>query len=374
MRIIISNKFYYYRGGDCIYCINLEELLKSKGHDVAVFAMDFPENIDNEYAAYFPSKVSFSEGGIKGKINAFRRILSCPEVKSKFRKLIKDFKPDVVHLNNIHSYLSPVLAEIAKENNIRLIWTLHDYKLICPSYCCLRDDRPCELCFNDKFNVVKTKCMKGSMLASVIAYIESEFWNRERIQRNVDMFICPSRFLSEKMMQGGYHSSKLKVLPNFSNEKIIDGEISRKNDYYLYVGRLSYEKGMITLLETAKDLDYTLYIAGSGPLEYELKEKYRKNNNIKFLGHLNKENLNNYIKNSKFVVMPSEWYENNPLSGIESLLLGTPLLGAEIGGIPELINDDNGCLFESGNKDSLKSKINLMFSTEYNTGKIAENA
>ena len=336
--------------------------------------MEYSENIENEFSSYFPSEISFSEGGLKGKINAFRRIFSSKEVSVKFRKLIKDFRPDIIHLNNIHSYLSPVLATIAKESNLRIVWTLHDYKLICPSYSCLKNKKTCELCFENKFNVLSEKCMKNSLVASMIAYLEAIYWNKSKLESSVDTFICPSAFMRSKMIEGGFSHLKLKTLHNFCNEMPSFNQKIRDNNFYLYVGRLSYEKGLETLLEVANKNKRKLFIAGTGPLEVELKLKYSAIDNIKFLGHLNKEKLNNYIKDSKFVVIPSEWYENNPLSGIESLLLGTPLLGANIGGIPELITKENGRLFESGDKKSLTKSIEEMFSIDFDNEKIANDA
>ena len=140
MKIILINKFYYRRGGDCIYMLNLEQLLKAHGHEVAVFAMDFPENEKTPWQKYFPSNMS--------KLKAFIRPFGDGETKVKFTKLIEDFKTDVVHLNNIHTQLSPVIAEIAHQKGIRVVWTLHDYKLLCPRYDCMRDSDNCELCFS----------------------------------------------------------------------------------------------------------------------------------------------------------------------------------------------------------------------------------
>ena len=140
MRILLSNKFYYRRGGDCIYMLNLEQLLKTNGHDVAVFAMDYPENLDTPWKTYFPQEM--------GKLMALTRPFGSSEVRKKFNRLLDDFKPDVVHLNNIHTQLSPVMAELAYRRGVRVVWTLHDYKLLCPRYDCLRDGREvCELCF-----------------------------------------------------------------------------------------------------------------------------------------------------------------------------------------------------------------------------------
>ena len=198
MRILLSNKFYYRRGGDCIYMLNLEQLLKKHGHEVAVFAMNYPENLDSPWQRYFPQNMN--------KLMAFTRPFGSQEVRRKFNRLLDDFKPEVVHLNNIHTQMSPVIAELAHRREIRTIWTLHDYKLLCPRYDCLRSGVDiCEKCFEGDKTPCKTyKCMKGSALASLIGYKEAVMWNRQRLEACTDVFVCPSNFIAEKMMQGGF--------------------------------------------------------------------------------------------------------------------------------------------------------------------------
>ena len=377
MKIIISNKFYYYRGGDCVYCINLEKLLMKRGHEVAIFSMQHPENLENKYTNYFPNNVNFNSFGFNSKINAFLRIFGIYDVKKKFERLIKDFEPDVLHINNVHSYISPIIAKIAKENKIKTIWTLHDYKLICSSYSCLSENKqPCELCINGSdFNVLRKRCMKGNFVADVLGLMEKRYWNRNRIQSYVDYFICPSRFMAEKMYKGNFNSRKLKVLPNFYTNDIELSEIKKeREEYYIYIGRFSEEKGIRTLLQAASEINYNLKLGGTGPLFESLRNQYEANKNIEFLGHIDKDVVIEVLSKSKFSVIPSEWYENNPLSGIESLITGTPILGANIGGIPELISENNGELFTSGDKKELKTMIEKMFKNSYDYKKIADEA
>ncbi len=370
MRILLSNKFYYRRGGDCIYMLNLEQLLKAHGHEVAVFAMDYPENLDTPWRKYFPKNMN--------KLMALTRPFGSHEVKSKFNRLLDDFRPDVVHVNNIHTQLSPVIAELAHKRDIRVVWTLHDYKLLCPRYDCLRDGKTvCEQCFNDDKTPCKTyRCMKGSRLASFVGYREAVMWNRERLEKCTDLFICPSRFMAEKMAQGGFRKDKLKVLCNF-----IDVEKCRKNDYskddyYCYVGRLSHEKGVSTLIEAASRLPYRLKVIGGGPLLEQLKIKNEQlKNRVEFLGFKQWDEIKEIAGRARFTVIPSEWYENNPLSVIEAECIGTPVLGARIGGIPELIDEGvNGMTFESGNADDLAGKIKAMFNAEFDYKAIADAA
>ena len=370
MRILLSNKFYYRRGGDCIYMLNLEQLLKAHGHEVAVFAMDYAENLDTPWKGYFPQAM--------GKLMALTRPFGSREVRAKFNRLLDDFKPDVVHLNNIHTQLSPVMAELAHARGIRVVWTLHDYKLLCPRYDCLKDGKDiCELCFGGDKTYCKTyRCMKGSRLASFVGYKEAVMWNRARLEACTDLFICPSRFMAEKMAQGGFSKEKLKVLCNFIDVEKCRKDDNAKGDYYCYVGRLSHEKGVGTLIEAAARLPYKLKVIGGGPLLEQLKIKNEQlKGNVEFLGFRQWDDIKAIVGKARFTVVPSEWYENNPLSVIEAECLGTPVLGARIGGIPELIDEGvSGMTFESGNADDLAEKIKAMFAAGFDYKAIAGNA
>lgn len=375
MKILLANKFYYRRGGDCIYMLNLEQLLKAHGHEVAVFAMDYPENLDTPWKKYFPKNMS--------KLMAFTRPFGSHEVKSTFKKLLDDFKPDVVHLNNVHTQLSPVMAELAHQRGIKVVWTLHDYKLLCPRYDCLKNGNTiCETCFNgDKKACLDNKCMKGSKLASFIGFKEAIVWNRERLEASTDVFICPSQFMADKMVQGGFSKSKMQTLCNFIDvEKckfsFTDGTdytddvelLPKKEDYYCFIGRLSHEKGAKTLIEAANQLPYKLVIIGGGPLMDELKSV--AHTNIEFVGFKQWNDIKQLVGKARFSVIPSEWYENNPLSVIEAQCLGTPVLGANIGGIPELTD----YTFSSGNIADLKTMIEKMWNSEFDYQQIALDA
>lgn len=365
MNILLANKFYYRRGGDCIYMLNLEQLLKEHGHKVAVFAMDYPENIETPWEQYFPQNMS--------KLMAFTRPFGSAEVKAKFNKLLDDFKPEIVHLNNIHTHLSPIIAELAHNRGIKVVWTLHDYKLLCPRYDCLRNgDDICELCFNEDKSSCKTyKCMKGSTLASLIGYKEATTWNRRRLEKCTDVFICPSKFMAQKMAQGGFNSKKLVSLCNFIDIDKCKKDTYEKENYYCYVGRLSHEKGVKTLIKAAQKLPYKLLIIGGGPLSDELKNE-TTNTNIEFVGYKQWDEIKEIVSKARFSVIPSEWYENNPLSVIEAQCLGTPVLGARIGGIPELIeNNVTGMIFENRNVNDLTSKLEAMWQHTFDYKEIA---
>ena len=366
MRVLLANKFYYSRGGSDIYVIELERLLKEHGHEVAVFSMEHPLNKESEFVKFFPGEVDLNNKNLSNLIPSLLRPFGSAEVRTKFNKLLGEFKPDIVHLNNIHSQLSPILSVLARNLNVPVVWTLHDHKLLCPRYDCMRNGNPCELCFTGKFNVVRYRCMKRSYTASLVAYAEAILWNREKISRSTNIFICPSRFLLNNMLKGGFREEQLVAISNFVDEKKIDGVAVKREKHYCYVGRLSSEKGIETLLKAATELpQYQLKVIGTGPLEHVLRSANRSKH-IEFLGFREWEGLKTILGTSAGMVIPSECYENNPLSVIESLCLGTPVIGAKIGGIPELISvGKNGSVFEPGNVTDLRNQIKGLFATQF---------
>jgi len=354
--------------------MQLKSLLEQHGHKVAVFAMQYPDNLSNEFSEYWPSKVDFEKRNPKKLFEALRRPLGVKEVETQWIKLLADFNPDIIHLHNIHSQLSPIIARIAKKQGIPVFWTLHDYKLVCPAYVLMRDGKVCEECFNKPTSVIKHRCIKNNLVGSVIGYLETLKWNKNNLQDYTNLFIAPSKFLRTKMIEGGIESEKIVHLYNFMDDVKFKVANSRKK-YYLYLGRLSHEKGLNTLFEAAiKNCNAILKIVGDGPIRDELEEKFNSDH-IQFLGFQSWEKIKKLLGEAKFMVIPSEWYENNPLSVLESLAVGTPVLGASIGGIPELINESNGMLFESANSIDLTNKINLMLKKEdWNYNKISKDA
>ena len=365
MKILLANKFYYRRGGDCIYMLNLEQMLKKHGHEVAVFSMQYPENEPSEWSRYWPKNMR--------NIDALVRPFGSMQVRKGFARLLDDFQPDVVHLNNIHTQLSPVIAEIAHKRGVKVVWTIHDLKLLCPRYDCLRNGKQlCKECFHDKRGVLRYSCMKNSKAASIIAYLEAKKWNRGYLEEITDTFMCPSQFMADRMKEGGFDQQKIKVLCNFIDIKKCKTEPLGREDYYCFVGRLSHEKGVETLITAARQLPYHLVVIGGGPLESELRELAKLNDQITFTGQKSWNEIKNIVGCAHFNVLSSEVYENNPLSVIEAQCLGTPVLGARIGGIPELIEEGvSGMTFESGNVEDLKNKIQMMWDTTFDHQAIA---
>ncbi len=360
MRVLIVNKFFYPRGGDCVVAMATRRMLADHGHEVRVFAMDYPDNDTIPDAAGYASRVDFG-GGASARLRASARLFGKGDIVKSASEVLDSFRPDVVHLHNVHSYLSPLIGELAHKRGIRVVWTLHDYKLLCPSYSCRRPSgENCEECFSGRLKVVKYSCLKGSRMKSILADMEARVWNRNRLQKMTDLFIAPSAFMHNKMLEGGFSRKKLTVVCNFIDPVKFDcirrcGVEENPRDYFCYVGRLSDEKGTETMLGAAAEAGVSLKVAGDGPLLEEMRKKYADTPAIEFLGRLGREDVVRLLRSAKASVLPSEWYENNPLGVIESLCCGTPVIGARIGGIPELLDETNGITFTSGNQEELTS-------------------
>lgn len=375
-RILIVNKFLYPRGGDCIVALSEAELLRSAGYEVALWGMDYPDNIPTDTSRLYASQVSFSGGSLRDKLNAAGRLMGLGDVRTSFARMLREFRPHTVHFHNIHSYLSPVIVEMAHRAGIRTLWTMHDYKLTCPSYSCLSPDgHLCNECVDKPWTVVSRRCMKGSLAASIMARAEAWRWNVGRLSASTDAFICPSEFMAEKIMAGGVPRGKIHVIGNFLDPakaeilSSIPADSHRTPGMMLYVGRLSAEKGIATLLATFASMNepaLKLRVFGNGPLESELRNNYGSFPGIEFMGHADARTIATEMSAAQMLIAPSECYENNPLSVIEALSAGTPVLGADIGGIPELISPSTGMLFESGDSYALEGAIRGMLVRSFN--------
>lgn len=376
MKILMVNKFYYIKGGSETYYFALKKLLESKGHTVIDFSMNDEKNFKSKYSKYFVKNIDYSKKtNIVKKISMALKIIYSFEAKKKFKKIIKEERPDLIHLHIFQHQISPSILDVIKKYKIPTVYTAHDLKMVCLNYKMLNNGKICEECKRNKYyKCFKNKCVKNSYFKSLINVVEGYFHRWRKSYNVINAIITPSLFYKNKFVEFGIDSNKIYHIPNFLEEKEIMITNQTEKNYYLYFGRLSEEKGIFTLIKAIKDTKIYLKIVGTGPLENKIKE-YIKNNkitNIELLGFKSDKELYNIVGNSKVVILPSEWYENGPYSAIESLKLGRPLIGANIGGIPELI-EGNGFLFESGNINDLKDKIIKLDSLSQSEYKIMEN-
>ena len=375
MKILMINKFLYPNGGSETYIFKLGGYLQSLGHEVQYFGMEHEGRIVGNRVDAYTSTMDF-HGGLLGKAGYAVKTIYSAEARKKLRLVLDDFEPDVCHLNNFNYQLTPsVILEIRKwekqtGHKCKIIYTAHDYQLVCPNHMCHNPNTHdnCEKCLGGHYlNCTKGRCIHGSLAKSAIGTLEATLWNTVGVYKEIDKIICCSQFLKTKLDSNPVLAERTVMLHNFVEP--VTWKNTEKKDYVLYFGRYSMEKGIGTLMEAAKALPEILFIfAGSGPLEAELAGVP----NITNVGFQTGEALETLIREAKFTVYPSEWYENCPFSVMESQMYGTPVLGADIGGIPELVRvGETGELFESGNVTELKEKINSLW---HDTDRLKEYA
>ena len=361
MKILMVNKFYYIKGGSETYYFELKRLLESKGHTVIDFSMQDEKNFVSPYSNYFVENVDYNnKEGIFSRIKAAADIIYSFESKRKFERLVNEVKPDCIHLHIFQHQISPSILDVIKKYHIPTIYTAHDLKMLCPNYKMMHHGKLCEQCRGGKyFYCVLNKCVKDSYLKSCVNVVEGYVHRWRHSYDAINVIITPSLFYKKIFEKFGINCNRVIHIPNFIdfNKHEIEFSEDREN-YYLYYGRLSKEKGIMTLIKAVENLNVQLKIAGTGPLEEDVRQYVadKKISNIMFLGFKTGKDLSNIVGNAKAIILPSEWYENGPYSAIEALQLGRPIIGADIGGIPELI-DNNGYLFKPGNIDSLKDAI-----------------
>lgn len=378
MKILNINKFYYRKGGSEAYYFALADLLRENNHEVIPFSMKDNKNYETKYSKYFIENISYENMGIKEKaINGAKLIYSF-EAKKKVKNIVNDNTPDIAHLHIFQHQLSPSILKEIKKNGTYVVNTVHDLKVICPNYKMLNDGEICEKCKSDKFiNCFKSKCIKGSTVNSMLNTIEAYTHRILKSYDYVDKFICPSEFYMNKFIEFGIPKEKVVHIPNFVDVSKFNPNYEHE-DYFVYFGRLSEEKGINTLIKSMKYVNKSkLIIVGTGPIEKELKEFVVKENikNVEFVGFKTGNELENIIKKSRFIVIPSEWYENAPMSIIEAMAYGKAVLGSNIGGIPEFIEDNHtGMIFNTKDEIDLASKINYLIDEEKQTIEMGKNA
>lgn len=379
-KVLLVNKFFYLKGGDCQVFFDTAKLLQTKGHKSVFFAMQHPLNLASDFAPYFVSELDIDKDGLLNKLKVASRVIYSREAKRKIEQLIKKEKPDIAHLHNIYHHISPSILSSLKKASVPTVMTLHDYKLVCPSYTLLVNGKICEACENGSYyHVALNRCLKGSLAKSILSMIEMYTHHRFlHIYDLVDIYISPSAFLKQKLKQTGF-KGEVEHLPNFIDVAKFTPAHQNDGQTIVYFGRLSAEKGLLTLLQAAKMLKgkFVLKIIGDGPQKEELVNfaTTQRLADVHFLGFKNEGELKKELSNAIFTVIPSILYENYPRSVIESFALGKPVIGARIGGIPELVKDEQtGFTFKPGSPEDLASKIDFLLSHPNRAIEMGRNA
>ena len=355
--LLSINNYFYPRGGAEVIFLEQNRLFESAGWRVVPFAMQHPNNLPTEWAKFFPDEIEFGRStDISTKILHAARVIFSMQARERIRTLLKQVRPHIAHAHNIYHHLSPSILPTLRTAGIPVVMTIHDLKLACPAYTMMAANKPCERCRNGRIhNVVVHRCIKGSLALSTLILIETFVHRLLRIyDENVQRFIVPSRFVLEKLINWGWARDRFVHIPNFVNVEAFraDRPIGRR---FVYCGRLQNLKGVETLIRAAALARQPITVIGGGPEEQRLRAlRATLRADIEFLGHLDKHALTSTIETARAIVLPSEVNENAPLSLLEGYAAGRPVIGARIGGIPELVREEQtGVLFPSGNVEAL---------------------
>ena len=387
MKILLVNKFHYLNGGSEKYYFELGKLLKEHGNEVTYFSMKDDRNIKTGDKEYFVEKIDLNTGS---KLKALDVIYSKENYK-KMKEAIDDFKPDIVHLNNFQRQLSESIVECCKKNKIPMVFTAHDVQAICPAISMMDAEKNiCEKCMNGKYiNCFKKRCIKNSTLKSVLGAYEGNYYRRKKVYtEKINHILTPSMFYKDKFIEDGVSDKKIDAIHNFINLKDYDLQVEDEG-YALYSGRLAKEKGILNLVEAFSNLvknnkgnenleNVKLYIAGDGPERENVENTIKVNkleNKIILLGYLNQKDLREYTRKCRFLVIPSIWYENGPYSVIETQAIGKAIIGANIGGIPEMVLDNqNGLTYKFDDIKELEVKMKELLENKELADKFGKSA
>jgi glycosyltransferase involved in cell wall biosynthesis len=364
MKILQINSVHYRRGGADVVYLNTGKLLEDHGHEVYYFSQENDNNLNSNTSKYFIKKTDYFGKNIIGKILSVPRFFYSAESKKNISSLLKNINPDIAHIHLYKADLtSSILLELRKYK-IPIIISLHDYGLLCPHNLMLDGKlNICHKCINGSaFNCIINKCNRNNFVLSSLSSLEFIFHEAFfPFDNYFDQIIAVSKFGQNLHQKSGKFNKRIEQLYNFypDIEKTIPEP--KKGSYFLFFGRLSKEKGVKTLFSAwlSKERNSVLKVVGTGEMYSELKQM-TSNSEIDMLGYKSGMELNNLIKNASFIIVPSEWYENNPLTIIEAYANGKPVIGANIGGIPEIIEDGNtGYLFEMKSITDLSMKIEI---------------
>lgn len=362
--LLSINNYHYRRGGSDVVYLDHAALLEEQGWSNGFFSMHHPKNFDTPWSKYFIDEIEFGHAySISQKLAMASKVVYSFEAQKKLKRLLNDFPADVAHLHCIYHHLSPSIIPTLRDAGVPVVMTAHDLKIACPAYKMLNDTGICEKCKGGNLlNVVKHRCVRGSLAASAIVMVESTVHRLlNTYQGKLDKVVVPSRFFMEKFIEWGWSRDQFAYIPNYVDSTRFEPGYEA-GDYFLYFGRLAPEKGVATLMRAAKAAGVKLKIAGTGPIEAELHALQGElNGDIEFLGYQSGSALHDLIRQARAMVLPSEWYENAPMSVLESFALGTPVVGANIGGIPEMVIDgETGWTFESRNTDALAALLSRL--------------
>ena len=367
-RLLSVNSYHYRRGGSDVVYFEHARLMQGLGFEPGYFSMQHPRNEPTPWSVDFVDEIEFGHAYSLGqKIAKAGKVIYSFEARDKLKRLLDRFPADLAHLHCIYHHLSPSILPVFTQRGIPVVLTAHDLKIACPAYKMLNRTGICERCKTGSvLNVVRHRCVHDSLAASMVVAVESGLHRSLRTwQRHLSAVVCPSRFFVDKFVEWGWDAERFVHIPNYVDATQFVPQFM-PGDYALYFGRLVSEKGLATLIRAAHQAGMTLKLAGTGPDEKALRTLAEElGAAVQFVGYCSGTALHDLVRGARCVVLPSEIYENAPMSVLESMALGKPVIGARIGGIPELIeHGQTGWLFDSGSVEQLAERLSQLHSCD----------
>ena len=362
--LVAINNYFYDRGGSEAIFFGHNRMLEQLGWNVVPFSMQHAQNFATPWSEYFIDDLEMhGRYSLAQKLTRLPKVIYSFEARKRLDQLLTRVRPDIAHAHNIYHHISPSILGLLHRRGIPTVLTLHDLKIACPAYNMLGSNGVCERCRGGKlYNVVTNRCIGGSAAMSLVVMLEAVVHRLLGSYRNyVDCFVVPSRFYIDKFREWGFPEAMFRHIPNFIDVESLQPHYT-PGKAFVYFGRVIRQKGVATLIRAAAAARQPLQIAGTGPeLDAMRQLATELSADVKFLGHLSGDALHSTIRNARAVVLPSEWYENAPVSVLEAYALGKPVIGARIGGIPELIREgETGIGFTSADVSSLVSAMESM--------------
>lgn len=367
---------------------NIKKMLEENGHEVIPFSIHSNKNVDTPYSKYFVEPIGSRDAVYFNEVKKtpksvwqmFSRSVYSVEVKNAIQREIKAEKPDLVYIIHFVNKLSPSVITGAKELGIPVVLRLSDYFLLCPRFDFMYQKKVCEECLTKGYkSCIQKKCVQGSKAASLIRVFSMKVHSLLKVYDKVDAFITPSEFLKKKLVANGFPEGKIYCIPTFTTSKSTVGK-PQIGTYGLYFGRVTEEKGVETAIKAYEKMpEKQLKIMGDDTTDegIRLKEYVRQKglSNVEFLGFKGGTELEEVIKGAKFTLIPSIWYDNLPNTALESFQYSKPVIASNIGSLPELIIDGyNGYLFEPGDSEDLRKKVEKIDSDEETLQRLGKNS
>mgnify|MGYP000980374880 CR=1 FL=1 len=360
MRILMVHSFHHARGGDTTYTRALTRGLQARGHEVSPLATRHPDNEPATWEVRFPRWIDLHRQRRSGdRLAVAASCVWSPEAALSARGLARDLAPEVVHVQHLHRHLTPSILPPLRRTGAAVLWTLHDYELVCPSGLLFTQGAPCERCLGHRYSeAVRHRCKWGELLPSVAVAVEKSVHHLAGIWRLVDRFLCPSKALADTMVRFGVPHDRIEHLPNFV-EAPPGPEPLTPGAGWLVAGRLTEEKGVHIAIEAARQLpEHPLWICGDGPWRGRLEQKARGMPWVRFLGHRPQEEIASLLGEVRLAAVPSIWPENFPYAVTEAQAAGRPVVASAIGGMPEMIDHEvDGLLVPPGQAQALAEAV-----------------